>query len=133
MLVITAVPTVVRIQIYALIEPGTEATPDAYVRYIGQTDRPLRVRLSQHISNARAGRMGNEALRQWILGLLKWRRRPVIAPLQPDCLSQTQADTAEQRFIDNYGEAFPDLLNLIGNPRRTQSRPFTEPYLKKVL
>ena len=129
---LTTIAPPVRIQIYALVEPGTESSPDVYVRYIGQTKRPLFVRVSQHIQDAKLGRTGNDALRTWILGLLKWKRRPVILPLQPFCASQEEADRAEQRFIQAYASAFPDLLNLRGNARRRQSNPFTERYLKSV-
>ena len=37
MRILTKVPTPDSVTIYALIEPGTEHTPDPHVRYIGQT------------------------------------------------------------------------------------------------
>ena len=131
MIEITAVPTIVEIQIYRLVEPGTEHSPDPYVRYIGQTTEPLRRRLSQHISDARLGRMDNEAFRAWLSGLLKRGRRPVIE-LVKTCTSYQQAGLDEVHFIRLCASLFPDLLNEQHNPYRRPSRPFTRPYLKSV-
>ena len=131
MIEITAVPTIVEITIYALVEPGTEQTPDPYYRYVGRTDGPLHRRLSEHIADARASRMGNEALRAWILGLLRWGRRPVLVPLKTST-SYVQADLDEAHHIRLCADLFPDLLNEKHNPNRRGSRPFTQPYLESV-
>ena len=124
-------PTLVTVEIYALIEPGTEHSRDPHVRYIGQTDQGLQARLSQHIADARANRMGNEALRDWILRLLRRRQRPVIQ-LQETCTSHVSADLAEIHHIEVWGQAYPDLLNLRDNPHRSQPRHFPERFIKEV-
>ena len=41
-------------------------------------------------------------------------------------------DVEEQRLIHHYGRLYP-LLNLHHNPHRKQTRPFTKPYLKRVM
>ena len=131
MIEITAVPTIVEITIYALVEPGTEHTPDPYVRYVGQTEGSLRRRLSEHIADARAGRMGNEALCTWILGLLRSRRRPALVLLKTST-SHQDADLDEIYHIRLCADLFPDLLNDQHNPHRSRKRPFTRPYLERV-
>ncbi len=131
MIEITAVPTLVEIQIYRLVEPGTEHAPDPYVRYVGQTEGSLHRRLSEHIADARASRMGNEALRAWILSLLRSRRRPVVVPLKT-ATSHQAADLDEIYHIRLCANLFGDLLNEQHNPHRRQTRPFTRPYLKSV-
>jgi len=127
MIEIMRIAPIVEIQIYALVEPGTEHTPDPYVRYVGQTDGSLHRRLSEHIADARAGRMGNEALRTWILGLLRWGRRPVVVSLKT-ATSHQAADLDEVYHIRLCADLFPDLLNDRLNPYRRQSRL----YLKSV-
>ena len=129
---LTRIAPAIEITVYALIEPGTDCSPDPYVRYVGQTDGPLRCRLSEHIADAKASRMGNEALRAWILGLLKRGRRPVVVALEV-CTSYEGADLAEARQIAQWAAVFPDLFNLQHNPHRRQERPFTKPYLDQVL
>ena len=131
MIEITAVPTIVEIQIYALVEPGTEHTPDPYVRYVGRTEGSLRRRLSEHIADAKASRMGNEALCTWILGLLRWGRRPVVLSLKT-ATSHQAADLDEIYHIRLCADLFPDLLNEKHNPNRSQARPFTKRYLERV-
>jgi len=124
------VPTPIEVTIYALIEPGTETSPDPYVRYVGQTTGAVETRLSRHIADAKAGRMGNEALRDWILKCLRRKARPVAVALERcSCFS---ADRAEQHHLSRLRRLYPDLLNLRGNPDRSQARPFTPAYLKRV-
>ena len=118
------------VTIYALIEPGTEHTPDPHVRYIGQTYGKLETRLSQHIADAKAGRTTNEKLRAWIIKCLNRKTRPVVWPVETTtCFS---ADETEGYHISAYAERFPDLLNLQHNPNHAQPRPFTEQALHRV-
>ena len=131
MIEITAVPTIVEITIYAPVEPGTEHTPDPYYRYVGQTEGSLHRRLSEHIADAKASRMGNEALRTWILSLLRSRRRPALVLLKTSTSHQS-ADLDEIYHIRLCADLFPDLLNEKHNPNRRGSRPFTQPYLERV-
>ena len=128
----TKIQPTVEIIIYSLIEPGTEHSPDPYLRYVGQTDQGLHLRLSQHIADAKSGRMGNEALRDWILRLLRRRQRPEIIPIET-CTSYVSADIAEKHHITRCAALYSGLLNLRSNNQRSQARPFTENYLQKVI
>ena len=131
MIEIMRIAPVVEIQIYALVEPGTEHTPDPYYRYVGQTEGSLHRRLSEHIADAKASRMGNEALCTWILGLLRSRRRPALVQLKTSTSHQS-ADLDELYHIRLCADLFPDLLNDQHNPHRSRKRPFTRLYLERV-
>ena len=74
----------------------------------------------------------NSPLCRWLLGLDRLGLRPVLN-IETKCRSPYEADVEEQRLIHHYGRLYPDLLNLHHNAHRTQTRPFTKPYLKQVL
>ncbi len=113
------------IWIYSLEDPR-----DGEIYYVGKSTDPER-RLSEHLTEARSGRMENRALCRWLLSLDREGLRPVLN-IETECRSPYEADVEEQRLIHHYGRLYP-LLNLQHNPRHTQTRPFTKPYLKQVL
>lgn len=65
------------IRIYGLTDPR-----DGRVRYIGQTKLRLEVRLRVHLRNARLGKGGGRALREWLAGLLAEGLEPIVLPLE---------------------------------------------------
>lgn len=91
------------IRIYSLTDPR-----DGRVRYVGQTTLRLIVRLRVHVRNARVGKGGGRALREWIAELLALGLQPVIAELAglPVELGAL-ADELEAQWINDL----PDLLN----------------------
>ena len=111
--------------IYSLEDPR-----DGEIYYVGQSTDPER-RLSEHLTEARSGRMENRALCRWLLSLDRLGIRPVLN-IETECRSPYEADVEEKRLIRHYGKLYP-LLNLHHNSHRTQSRPFTRKYLKQVL
>ena len=111
--------------VYSLEDPR-----DSDIYYVGQSTDPER-RLSEHLTEARSGRMENQALRRWLLSLDRLGLRPTLN-IEVECRSPYEADVEEQRLIHYYGRLYP-LLNLQHNPHRTQTRPFTKRYLKQVL
>ena len=129
--ILTQIAPIQTYTIYAMVESGTERSDDPHIRYVGVTGGTLPRRLSEHIQNAKAGRMGNDALRKWILSCLKYKLRPVILPLQT-CHTQTSATSAERHHIDRCRKLYSDLLNLRDNEHRTQPEGFSERYLKSV-
>ncbi len=114
------------IWVYSLEDPR-----DSDIYYVGQSTDPEK-RLGQHITEARSGRMDNRALCRWLLSLDRLGLRPVLN-IEVECRSPYEADVEEQRTIHHYGRLYPDLLNLHHNTNRTQRRPFTRPYLNRVL
>ncbi len=113
------------IWIYSLEDPR-----DSEIYYVGQSTDPEH-RLSEHITEARSGRMENRALCRWLLSLDRLGLRPVLN-IEAECRSPYEADVEEKRLIHHYGRLY-DLFNLHHNPYRKQTRPFTKPYLKRVL
>ena len=113
------------IWIYSLEDPR-----DAEIYYVGKSTDPEH-RLSEHITEARAGRMENRLLCRWLLGLDHLGLRPVLN-IEAECRSPYEADVEEQRLIHRYGKLYP-ILNLHHNPGRRQTRPFSQSYLKRVL
>ena len=76
--------------------------------------------------------MDNRAFQRWLLGLDRVGLRPTLN-IEAECRSPYEADVEEQRLIHFYGRLYPELLNLQHNPYRRQARPFTRPYLNRVL
>ena len=113
------------IWIYSLEDPR-----DGEIYYVGQSTDPER-RLSQHLTEARSGRMENRALCRWLLKLDALGMRPVLN-IEAECRSPYETDVEEQRLIQQYGRLY-DLLNLHHNRHRKQNRPFTKSYLRRVL
>ncbi len=80
------------VRIYGIVD---ERDP-ARILYIGRTRNPLRHRLAQHVSVARAGRQSPVA--KWIRTVLAEGRRPVIVQLAT-AHSRASAERAELRAI----------------------------------
>ncbi len=52
--------------------------------------------------------------------------------IEAECRSPYEADIEEQRLIHRYAKLYP-ILNLLHNSKRTQIRPFSKLYLRRVL
>ena len=88
------------VHIYTLKHPDT-----LEVKYVGKTVRSLSRRLGNHIVNAK-GNKHNKHLSNWILGILKEGKRPIIESLET-CQSNIWQER-EQYWISK----FPNLINL---------------------
>ncbi len=97
--------------IYTLRDPR-----NGYVRYVGKTERPLNVRLSQHIH---ASRQSSHYTANWIKSLLVNGLLPIIEEVEVVEFGGDWVE-AEQRWIRHYRENGAELTNLgdggEGNP-----------------
>lgn len=95
--------------IYALVDPRTFD-----VRYIGQTTKPIEVRLAGHLAAPAP------LVKAWIDELAVEGRRPEITPVR-EGVAEADLDTAEREEIAAHAEQ-GDLLNVarntVGNARR---------------
>jgi hypothetical protein len=89
------------VRIYALTDPR-----DDRIRYVGQTSISLKHRLNVHVHNARIGRGGGAAVREWIAGLLAEGLRPAAIVLE--VTEPSRALEVEARYIAEM----PGLLNV---------------------
>jgi len=55
-----------------------------------------------------------------------------VLNIEAECRSPYEADIEEQRLIHRYAKLYP-ILNLLHNSKRTQIRPFSKLYLRRVL
>lgn len=98
--------------IYGLVDPRT-----GEVRYVGQTTKPIEVRLAGHLAAPAP------LVRAWIEGLAVEGCLPQIVPLR-EGVAATQLDTAEREEIKAHSEQ-RDLLNVasnvLGNARRKKA------------
>ena len=113
------------ITIYVLFDPRDD---EPY--YVGQAKDPDE-RLSEHLYAARSGEMTNLAFRRWLLTLDAQDLAPVLY-VRCQCRGQYEADIEETKAIREFQRLSPDLLNLRSNPGRSQARPFTDAYLRRV-
>lgn len=88
--------------IYALIDPRTNT-----VRYIGQTTKPIEVRLAGHLAAPAP------FVRSWIEELSFAGCTPQISPIRED-VPADQMDEAEKEEIRAHAER-GDILNVVGN------------------
>ncbi|MGQ4343621.1 hypothetical protein [Streptomyces sp. SAS_275] len=88
--------------IYALIDPRTET-----VRYVGQTTKPIEVRLAGHLAAPAP------LVRSWIEELAVEGRRPGIIPIR-EGVPTGELDSAEREEIAAHS-AIGDLLNVVSN------------------
>ncbi|MFE2486084.1 hypothetical protein ACFXGR_22840 [Streptomyces mirabilis] len=98
--------------IYALIDPRTEA-----VRYVGQTAKPIEVRLAGHLAAPAP------LVKGWIEELAVEGRRPEITPIR-EHVPAGELDLAEREEIALHA-ASGDLLNVasnaVGNAKRRKA------------
>lgn len=98
--------------IYALIDPRTET-----VRYVGQTTKPIEVRLAGHLAAPAP------LVKGWIEELAVEGRRPEITPIRED-VPAAELDLAEREEITSHA-ASGDLLNVasnvVGNAKRRKA------------
>jgi hypothetical protein len=98
--------------IYALIDPRTEA-----VRYVGQTTKPIEVRLAGHLAAPAP------LVKGWIEELAVEGRRPEITPIREQ-VPTAELDLAEREEIALHATS-GDLLNVasnaVGNAKRRKA------------
>lgn len=98
--------------VYALIDPRTEA-----VRYVGQTTKPIEVRLAGHLAAPAP------LVKGWIEELAVEGRRPEITPIREQ-VPTAELDLAEREEIALHA-ASGDLLNVasnaVGNAKRRKA------------
>lgn len=100
------------ITVYALVDPNTDQ-----LRYIGQTNRPVNRRLSQHISVAK--RKTVPPVNAWLRGLINGGLRPVVWVME-QYNSASDANEGEEFWIGLLRSWELPLLNLCpgGSVRR---------------
>ena len=89
-----------RVKIYVLKHPDT-----LEIRYVGKTVRSLSRRLGNHIANAK-GNKHNKHLSNWIMSILKERKRPIIELIE-EC-DNSVWEEREKYWISQYN----NLINL---------------------
>lgn len=89
-----------RVKIYVLKHPDT-----LEIRYVGKTVRSLNRRLGNHIANAK-GNKHNKHLSNWIMSILKERKRPIIELIE-EC-DNSVWEEREKYWISQYN----NLINL---------------------
>lgn len=127
----TRIAPTVCVSIYAVVRGGTEHSQDPEICYIGQTDGRIETRLSQHIADAKSGRMTNIRFSQWILSEMKYKRRPSVMLIE-ECSSYVSADLSEKFHIERCAKLYR-LFNLMHNAGHSQSRQFTEAQIRRVI
>lgn len=89
--------------IYALSDPRTDE-----VRYVGRTYHPTR-RLAEHLREAEFPYTANQDKKDWILGLLDSKLKPVMTILE--VCSQSEMPRRERYWIARMKRSGVTLLN----------------------
>lgn len=98
-------------QVYSLSDPIT-----GEIRYVGQTARTLRIRLTEHIQDTKRRALHSS---KWVKSLLKRGAEPLIELVEVHDTPEA-VDEAEQFFIDYFRSLGFNLTNLTGGGKVTR-------------